>query len=131
MSQTNHIHKYKQIVLNGEHVERRRVGDRPDGRPRYKKFLVKSDKGTIIYKCVLPRCNHFIAKALVQGRESICWVCEKPVIITTEMMNLVKPRHFQCRSGAAAPDAPDEDEPKSKQEAFKDTLAELAKRLAG
>jgi hypothetical protein len=128
---SNHIHKYKQIVLNGEHVERRRVGDRPDGRPRYKKFLVKSDKGTIVYKCVLPRCNHFIAKALVQGRESICWVCEKPVIITTEMMNLVKPRHFQCRSGvpgiipesdAAAPD---------KQEAFKDTLAELAKRLAG
>jgi hypothetical protein len=127
MSKTQHVHKYKQIILNAEHVERRRVADRPDGRPRYKKFLIKSDKGTIVYKCMLPKCNHFIAKALVQGRESICWVCNQPVIITAEMMNLVKPRHFHCRSGAAesgaaAPDQPDH--------AKIDTLAELAKRLA-
>lgn len=128
MAKQSHIHKYKQIVLNAEHVERRRVADRPDGRPRYKKFLIKSDKGTIVYKCMIPRCNHFIAKALVQGRESICWVCDQPMVIGPEMMNLVKPRHFGCRSGAAQPDQPDE--PKQTSHAKIDTLADLAKRLA-
>ena len=37
---------------------------------------------SIIYKCVMPGCSHFIQKSLIEGRVSVCWRCPNPFVIT-------------------------------------------------
>lgn len=39
-----------------------------------------------IYKCVLPGCTHFIQRALVDGKISLCWRCPNPFVITKKTL---------------------------------------------
>jgi hypothetical protein len=96
MPSLKHIHKYKQTLLGGEKILREQI----PGTKRYKKTLIKTG-GSIVYKCMIPGCTHFIDKGLLEGRESICWICGDKMVITSEAAKLVKPRHWDCRPGAA------------------------------
>ena len=55
-----------------------------DGPHKYEKaFYGKND--TVIYRCVLPNCPHFLNPTLVPGRISLCWgTCNGEVMITKE-----------------------------------------------
>lgn len=54
MGPKKHIHKYKRTKLGK----------------------------SIIYRCMLVACPHFISKDLIEGRLSICSRCETPFVIT-------------------------------------------------
>lgn len=81
-----HIHKYKQVILGGKKIERGADG---------KKRIVRQG-GTPVYKCMIPGCTHYISRDLVQGRYSICWVCDKQMVMTSQSVTMVRPRHFEC-----------------------------------
>ena len=53
----------------------------------------KKDDPTIIYKCALSGCSHYLHKALVEGAISLCNRCREEVIVINKVMiskNLVK-----------------------------------------
>ena len=49
-----HFHKYKRVTYPSKHI---------------------------VYKCVIPRCTHFINAPLLIGREAACFRCGGPFII--------------------------------------------------
>lgn len=50
---------------------------------RYRRAKLGSQ---IIYKCTLPGCTHYILKALVENRASICHRCGTSFIITKKTL---------------------------------------------
>lgn len=57
----------------------------------------KLGKSTI-YKCMLPDCNHFIQKDLIEGRKCICSRCFFPFVITKKILKNcgAKPHCEEC-----------------------------------
>lgn len=64
----DHVHKYHKVKL-GKHV---------------------------VYKCALGGCPHYIRKELVEGRISICWICDEPFQITKVSSSLLRPHCISC-----------------------------------
>ncbi len=94
----SHLHKYKQVIQGSERIVREQVGIR-NGRPVFKKRLVKLNSGRVIYRCILPGCHHYIPIEMMEGREFECWNCGGKGVFTKEMKTLEKPRHHECRVG--------------------------------
>ena len=67
---SNHIHKYERVRL---------------GRGGYK-----------VFKCMLPGCPHYIRKELVVARESLCWRCNEPMILSVRDVEYKRPHHKGC-----------------------------------
>lgn len=88
----NHIHKLKRIVLGSSKI----VTVVVNGRKR--KHVVKTGIGTPIYKCIQPGCNFKVQRELALGVVTECWVCGESMVVTTETLSLVKPRHYTCRN---------------------------------
>jgi len=59
-------------------------------------------KGYVIYKCMLPNCPHYLSADLIVGRQSVCWKCGNPFMITKDIAGaesshpLVKPHCRNC-----------------------------------
>lgn len=54
-------------------------------------------KDYIIYKCVLPRCNHYLPLPLIVGKLSICWGCGLEFIIIKSKNGInKKPKCSNC-----------------------------------
>jgi len=66
----NHLHKYKRTKLG--------------------------DKGYIVFRCMVPGCNHYMRKELFVGTLCRCWRCEEPMVINSYMLRLVKPHCAAC-----------------------------------
>lgn len=67
----NHVHKYQQIKWG--------------------------QKGTVIFRCMLPDCSHYLHREMVKGKSTICWNCGAKTIMDDENLRRVKPRCFgQC-----------------------------------
>ncbi len=78
MSKKTHIHKYYRTTLTPE-------------RKRHGKI-----SGAKIWRCALPGCTHYVFhKALMVNRQSICWVCGEPFILTNFALRNAKP-HCKC-----------------------------------
>ena len=46
----------------------------------HKYLRVKTNKNeTVIYRCVLPGCTHYITEEFIIGRECLCWRCKEEV----------------------------------------------------
>lgn len=74
MAKKTHIHKYYRTTLTPE-------------RGRHGKI-----KGKKIWRCGLPSCTHYVFdKHLVVGRQSICWACGEPFILTNPALRRAKP----------------------------------------
>lgn len=52
----------------------------------------------IMYKCALVNCPHFLARELVVGRMSICWICANTFVMTMKSASLKKPHCPGCRA---------------------------------
>lgn len=78
MASKNHVHKYHYIP----------IGRKPNQ--------------TFVYACALPDCTHHIPahqQKLVIGKKSICWECEKQMIMSKDIFRRKtrKPRCWECR----------------------------------
>jgi len=67
---------------------------------QYERFETK--KGKVLYKCMIPLCNHFLsAPELVINRASLCWgECGREVIITKDIFQdkIKKPFCSNCKA---------------------------------
>lgn len=86
MPSIQHTHKYQLVILGGRRVVMR------DG----KKFIEKCS-GYEVFRCVIVGCTHWLAKELVEGRKSICWVCGEELVLNKENTRLKHPTHVWCR----------------------------------
>lgn len=65
------------------------------------KYILRPTDSRPVWACALG-CGHFMPAhltSLVEGRPSICWVCEEQFIMTIESMAEKNPRCENCRSG--------------------------------
>ncbi len=62
----------------------------------HKYMRVKLSETYTVFKCMIPGCPHYICRELVIGRQSICWKCEEPMILTMRSTTLKKPHHLGC-----------------------------------
>ena len=61
---------------------------------KYRRITTVKGKG--IWRCVLPGCKHVIyQEELLPGRESVCWMCEQPMII--QGLSQAKPVCEDCK----------------------------------
>ena len=87
-------------------IERRKTDKPKKHIHKYQKGKLSASTGTVIYKCVLPGCSHYILPTLLKHRESICHRCDKPFIILREHERMAKPHCSNCikRKGERLPD---------------------------
>lgn len=71
---------------------------------KYKRVILSEKTGAKVFKCQVPGCTRFLARELVVGEKSVCWNCEKELILSMENTSLAKPTHIECR-GEAKKDA--------------------------
>lgn len=58
------------------------------------KYLRIKSKNTVIHRCVLTGCNHYITKDFIVGKECICWRCpddKKTFVISGNMKYKTRP----------------------------------------
>lgn len=53
-------------------------------------------KEYIVYRCVLPDCNHYIVPELLIGKRSLCHRCDEEFVITSDLARLAKPHCKEC-----------------------------------
>lgn len=70
---SGHVHKYQRVNASS-----------------------KKNKEWIVYRCVLPKCTHYILPAFVSGKESICFACSEHFIIGTHNRDQVKLKCNAC-----------------------------------
>ena len=72
-----HVHKYKRADIG-----------RKNGPNDRKKFIV--------FRCTLPDCNHYVEKALAEGKFCICNRCGTLMTLTKAAMELALPHCPAC-----------------------------------
>lgn len=87
---THKIHRYI----------RRQHGWKKDGQGK------RTNEPYIIFKCILPSCNHFIGAELAELREALCNFCTTTFRLTGYVKRLDKP-HCGCRFTKAEETYPD------------------------
>lgn len=55
--------------------------------------------GTVIFKCVLPGCQHYLNDRFIIGKISLCWRCNQPFLIDKQLKELKKPHCHDCTKG--------------------------------
>ena len=53
-------------------------------------------KGTIVYRCMLPGCPHYVHATFIRNRLTICWQCGDTLVMTPDKMRRVKPKCDKC-----------------------------------
>lgn len=64
-----------------------------NGPHKYKRVRAKT--GTILWRCMLPGCPHYIRDEFIEGQESLCWRCDQVMVIERVTKHL-KPHHREC-----------------------------------
>jgi len=72
-----HIHKYKRIEWG--------------------------DNKTLVWRCMMENCAHYLHEPMVEGKRSVCWKCGKPFIMTKAHLMRVKPKCDACVNYKAGP----------------------------
>lgn len=63
----------------------------------HKYGLVKWGKNkTLIMRCFLPNCSHYVALSFALGRMSLCWGCLEPILLGQNDMKKKKPLCAEC-----------------------------------
>lgn len=64
---------------------------------KYYRVVLGKLKDYIVYKCALPNCSHFVQRELAVNRQSLCWKCERPFILSLRDLTLAKPICKDCK----------------------------------
>lgn len=76
-----HIHKYIRDILG----HKKRTNQKPKA------------TDTLIFKCILPGCSHYIRNQFIEGKISECWECHENFVIDKIASRLQKPICQACR----------------------------------
>lgn len=60
-------------------------------------------KKTVIFRCMLPGCSHYVHEEMARNRKSLCWKCGNPFVMTLEKMRRIKANCDICQSGDKNP----------------------------
>lgn len=63
---------------------------------KYKRVKIGKNKDYEVYRCMVPGCSHYVQAELVENRETICWLCDKPFILAVHLLRM-KPICEPCR----------------------------------
>jgi len=55
-------------------------------------------KNSVIWRCVLPDCSHYVSEGFALNRASLCWLCGEEFILTTKKLARKKPKCDACQS---------------------------------
>lgn len=66
----------------------------PDRPHKYRRLRLKNSKG-FRWRCVHPKCSHWIPDESIEGSECECWRCGKPFIMD-RTTRLLKPHCRDC-----------------------------------
>ena len=75
-----HIHRYKRVNL-----------------------ATTPHKSYLVYRCILPNCNHYLQPALLVGKQANCPRCSETYVITAELARLSKPHCRKCTTEKEKP----------------------------
>jgi hypothetical protein len=75
---------------------------------KYKRMKVGKNKSYEIFRCFQPGCTHYIGADHIINRQSICWQCGDPFIITYKLIK-VKPTCQDCKDNKKRTAKPIED----------------------
>ena len=53
-------------------------------------------KKTLIYRCMLPGCRHYLAAQFIEGKTAVCWKCGGIFIVTSQSLRRVKLVCHEC-----------------------------------
>lgn len=56
-------------------------------------YKVKYKTGTLVFRCGLPGCPHFVYEPMIVNRTSLCYRCHKEFIITRKT---IRSKRFHC-----------------------------------
>lgn len=76
------------------------------GPHKYRRKWLGKNKEYEVYACVLPGCLHYIVPDLLEGKESICWRCNKVFTMTNTTKELAKPHCKNCTKGKKVEEKP-------------------------
>ena len=79
-------------------MSERKVKGIHDGPHKYFQAKFKQS-GTVIYRCGLPNCPHFIYEPLIVGKLSICFRCGNEFIVTLRSTRSKKMHCEDCTRG--------------------------------
>lgn len=85
MTKEKHLHKYLFIVLGDERI----------GRDSNNKKIIIKVAGYPVFKCVF--CTRYLTPKLTLGELTLCWRCEKEMIMKSYNLKEKKPHHRDCR----------------------------------
>ena len=63
---------------------------------KYKRMRTGRKKDYLVYRCFVPGCTHYIAEEHIINRETLCWACAQPFVITYKLIK-VKPICQNCK----------------------------------
>lgn len=56
---------------------------------------------TVVFRCMIPGCTHYVHEEMVRNRRSLCWKCGNPFVMTLEKLLRKKPKCDDCQGGTA------------------------------
>jgi ssDNA-binding Zn-finger/Zn-ribbon topoisomerase 1 len=71
---------------------------RPKHTHRYQR-VEWGKNGTLVWRCTLPNCHHYLHREMILNQASICHECGNEFILTLEKLRRVKPRCDDCVDG--------------------------------
>lgn len=64
---------------------------------KYEKRDLGVAKPYMVQHCALKSCTHYLSMTAAIGKESLCWKCDKPFILTRLSARLKQPRCLDCK----------------------------------
>lgn len=58
----------------------------------------KNTVGKVRYRCVQPNCYFVVSKDLLLGKQSLCSVCDTPIILDHYDLRRAAPRCINCKT---------------------------------
>jgi hypothetical protein len=55
-------------------------------------------KGTVVWKCALIDCSHYLHAEFILGKKSLCWKCSKTFTMTYTKLLRARPKCDDCQS---------------------------------
>lgn len=63
---------------------------------KYQKFKWGKNE-TIIWRCMVPGCPHYVSNEMILGRKSLCHKCGDVFVMTQDKMRRKKPKCDKCQ----------------------------------
>lgn len=52
---------------------------------------------TLVYRCMLKDCPHYLHVEMMRNRTSLCWKCNEPFLVTHDKLRRIKPKCDKCQ----------------------------------